>query len=516
MAIDVLPSLIRGAEEKLHERQDLMADLNDLMTNLDDIRYFHRCGRFQDAVNLVLSAKELLNLLIGNPARQLLHSVLKSYAIAFKAVQHKNHPALPLPHERSEKHSVGCLDVRDCIDDLCDKLRNVPQFEESLRLPIVELKGCVLRTPCHQSGTQLSEVGKILKEFAELKALEASIPSSPPPPPPPRVSKRQIETSDHVQTKSCSDCPNNFEEQKSVKLFDLESGGVASRRNLPTGNFLGVLDGIRRMEGRQDAPTGDLYPLAKNASLDVCREDAELHRIESSSSQSDQNVELLPYRRKNGHSLIIRTTKDVQAGERLLLPLDLASIEHAREEHGGSAPDGRTFEDHDMNLENSSIDDDLEDGDEESEYEIPGEFNVANDESTVEDEFLSESDGEKDDQYHQDKRTTRGRANRKTHFGVLIHYALVQHESLTLPGLSKLCNMIEEAEVPLIRHDLVKMACEQVTEKTEANIISWIENYRDGIPCKIKFSALESCFVSEDNTIDHNERDCRKGGKNLR
>ncbi|KAG9189934.1 hypothetical protein G6011_06802 [Alternaria panax] len=232
MAIDVLPSLIRGAEEKLHERQDLMANLNDLMTNLDDIRYFHRCGGFQDAVNLVLSAKELLNLLIGNPARRLLHSVLKSYAIAFKAVQHKNHLALPLPHERSEKHSVGCLDVRDCIDDLCDKLRNVPQFDESLRLPIVELKGCVLRTPCHQSGTQLSEVGKILKEFAELyanpedtsdeyrtpllvlhgciyaldpsKALEASIPSSPPPPPPPpppRVSKRQIETSDHVQTK---------------------------------------------------------------------------------------------------------------------------------------------------------------------------------------------------------------------------------------------------------------------------------------------------------------------------
>lgn len=424
-----------------------------------------------------------------------------------------------------------------------------------------------------------------------------------------------------------------------MKLFDLESGGVASRRNLPTGNFLGVLDGIRRMEGRQDAPTGDLYPLAKNASLDVCREDAELHRIESSSSQSDQNVEVLPYRRKNGHSLIIRTTKDVQAGERLLLPLDLGSMEHAREEHGGVARHGRSLEDHDIYSESSSIDDDLGNGDEESEYEIPGELNVANDESTVEDEFLSESDGEKDDQYQQDKRRTRGRANGKTSDEALIHYALVRKKSLTLLGLSKLCNvstkkikpwlmsascctiredtkpcyathdeskctisthkmtdkfnkdvtefedqpttqivvwtselvknllqlrakgvmfkelvthlkdkyptmpftqvslerkwrdlrraktegskrmprevigMIEAAEVPLSSHDLVKRACEKVRDKTETNIISWIVGYRDGIPCKIKFSSLESCFVSKDNTIDHNERDCRKGSK---
>ncbi|KAG9189935.1 hypothetical protein G6011_06803 [Alternaria panax] len=396
------------------------------------------------------------------------------------------------------------------------------------------------------------------------------------------------------------------------------------------------------MEGRHDAPTGDLYPLAKNASLDVCREDAELHRIESSSSQSDQNVEVLPYRRKNGHSLIIRTTKDIQAGEQLLLPLDLGSMEHAREEHGGVARDGRSLEDHNTNLQSSSIDDDLENGDEESEYEIPGEFNVANDESTVEDEFLSESDGEKDDQYQQDKRRTRGRANGKTSFEVLIHYALAKRKSLTLLGLSKLCNvstkkikpwlmsalcctiredtkpcyathdqskcatsirkvtdkfkreviefedqpttqfvawtpefvknmlqlrakgvtfkellthlnskyptipftqislerkwrdlkaaktdkikpmarevikMIEAAEVPLSSHDLVKRACEKVEEKTETNIISWIVDYRDGIPCKIKFSSLESCFVSEDNKIDHNEGDCRKGGKNLR
>ena len=76
--------------------------------------------------------------------------------------------------------------------------------------------------------------------------------------------------------------------------------------------------------------------------------------------------------------------------------------------------------------------------------------------------------------------------------------------------------MIEAARYPLDSHDLVKKACDNVRDKSEANLKLWIEEYRDGIRCEINFQSLETCFVSKDNTIIHNARACSKGSQNLR
>ncbi|RYN89272.1 hypothetical protein AA0119_g11519 [Alternaria tenuissima] len=776
MAVDgseVFLSLIRGAEDKLHERQDILANLND-------IRYWYQYGEFQDSVNLVLSAKELLNLLIKGPTLELLPSALKCYAIAFEAVQHKKHLATPLPRERSEDHTAECLEVRGCINDLCDQLRNVPRFTESLRLPFAELTGCVVRTLCHQAKNWLSEVKEILKDFAKAyansagtsnehkplllglrgcmyaldidKALEASSLSSPPPPsppppsppplpspsplpsppplppllPPPRVSKRQNQPPDHVRAESSPEphskrrrpeqSVHTRSKQKPVKLVNLPSGGVASSQNLTTGRFLGVLARDCRVGGRQDVHSGDLYQIAKDASVDVCEKDSALRRIERSRSQSEQNVVVLAYHCKEGPSFIIKTTKDIQAREQLLMPLDLGRGEHARQENDGVARDTRSVEDHETYSEKPSIENDLgssADSGGESEYETSDASDSASIGSMKEDECLSESDGEKDvvvvADHQQTKRRTRSpNTDEKVLHSVIetiplgksfskrtllsqyetnnlqkpdgevlyrylgglrccsrtrdrsscrwihdaqncrfprieqrAHYALVQRERLTVVGLSRLCNvglkglrtwlkstscasiqpntkprevihdkskctistidqteafktdvtnfedesgrtivtwtpdlektllrlkargvtmrelakylnrthstfhftkiclesrwlklkkektneplpdremidMIEEAKNPPDRHDLVKMACDKAQDKNEANIESWIEEYRDGIQCNINFESLDTCFDVKNGTINHNARVCSKGSKNLR
>ncbi|KAH8621285.1 hypothetical protein IG631_24058 [Alternaria alternata] len=696
MAVDgseVFLSLIRRAEDKLHERQDILANLND-------IRYWYQYGEFQDSVNLVLSAKELLNLLIKGPTLELLPSALKSYAIAFEAVQHKKHLATPLPRERSEDHAAECLKVRGCISDLCDQLRNVPRFTESLRLPFAELTGCVVRTLCHQAKNWLSEVKEILKDFAKAEDCGCV--------------RNNAECID--SRCSCSECPNNFQEQKPVKLVNLASGGVASSQNLTTGRFLGVLARDYRVGGRQDVHSGDLYQIAKDASVDVCEKDSALRRIERSRSQSDQNVVVLAYHCKEGPSFIIKTTKDIQAREQLLMPLDLGRGEHARQENDGVARDTRSVEDHETYSEKPGIDNDLgssADSGGESEYETSDASDSASIGSMKEDECLSESDGEKDvvvvADHQQTKRRTRspntdekvlhsvietiplGKSFSKRtllsqyetnnlqkpdsevlyrYLGELrccsrtrdrsscrwihdaqncrfprieqrAHYALVQRERLTVVGLSRLCNvglkglrtwlkstscasiqpntkprevihdkskctistidqteafktdvknfedesgrtivtwtpdlektllrlkargvtmrelakylnrthstfhftkicleskwlklkkektneplpdremidMIEEAKNPPDRHDLVKMACDKAQDKNEANIESWIEEYRDGIQCNINFESLDTCFDVKNGTINHNARVCSKGSKNLR
>ncbi|RYO48021.1 hypothetical protein AA0116_g12790 [Alternaria tenuissima] len=487
---------------------------------------------------------------------------------------------------------------------------------------------------------------------------------------------------------------------------------TSESRNL----FLGVLARDCRVGGRQDVHSGDLYQIAKDASVDVCEKDSALRRIERSRSQSEQNVVVLAYHCKEGPSFIIKTTKDIQAREQLLMPLDLGRGEHARQENDGVARDTRSVEDHETYSEKPSIENDLgssADSGGESEYETSDASDSASIGSMKEDECLSESDGEKDvvvvADHQQTKRRTRSpNTDEKVLHSVIetiplgksfskrtllsqyetnnlqkpdgevlyrylgglrccsrtrdrsscrwihdaqncrfprieqrAHYALVQRERLTVVGLSRLCNvglkglrtwlkstscasiqpntkprevihdkskctistidqteafktdvtnfedesgrtivtwtpdlektllrlkargvtmrelakylnrthstfhftkiclesrwlklkkektneplpdremidMIEEAKNPPDRHDLVKMACDKAQDKNEANIESWIEEYRDGIQCNINFESLDTCFDVKNGTINHNARVCSKGSKNLR